>query len=157
MENGMVWAPRVTVAAVIEQAGRHLLVEERAGGRAVLNQPAGHLEPGESLPAAVVREVREETGWRFHPEALVGVYRWEGAGDTWLRFCFTGPAEAPAAPPELDPDIVAVHWLSPGALAGRPLRSPLVARAIADYRAGRRYPLDLLVDHPDIAGAGDLL
>ncbi len=89
----MVWKPRVTVAAVIARDDQLLMVEEQASdGGLVLNQPAGHLEPGESLTDAVVREVREETAWGFEPQALVGIYRWQRSTPeaTFLRFCFAG-------------------------------------------------------------------
>ncbi len=93
----MTWKPNVTVAALIESGGRFLLVQERDRDRLVLNQPAGHLEPGESLVAAAVRETLEETGRPFHPQAIVGVYRYHSAdnGVTYLRFCFCGEAADP--------------------------------------------------------------
>ncbi len=149
------WAPRVTVAAVIRDAtGRHLLVEEAPRGTPVLNQPAGHLEPGESLVEAVIREVREETCRDFSPTGLVGVYQWQVApeGSTYLRFCFTGPAEAIEVC-ERDPDILDTHWLHPDELVpGRwTLRSPMVMQCIRDAESGLSYPLTLL--HP--LGVGD--
>ena len=87
-----VWKPSVTVAAVIERDGRFLLVEELIDGKRVINQPAGHLDPGESLAAGCAREVLEETAHRFEPTGLVGVYRWyyEPKDVTFLRFCFRG-------------------------------------------------------------------
>jgi 8-oxo-dGTP pyrophosphatase MutT (NUDIX family) len=144
------WTPRVTVAAVIEDAGRFLLVEESVDGALRLNQPAGHLEDGESLLDAVVRETLEETARHFLPEALVGVYRWRhpGSGDTYLRFAFCGAIGAHDADRPLDPEIRRVVWMDRDALAGHGarLRSPLVLRCVDDYLAGRRYPLDLLRD-----------
>ena len=138
----------VTVAAIIERDGRFLLVEERVSGDLVLNQPAGHLEHGESLLAAVVREALEETGHRFTPSHVVGFYLWrrEEAATTYLRVAFCGSAEAPARPVALDDGIVAVHWLSRPQLLSRQrqLRSPMVLRCLDDYLAGRRYPLDCL-------------
>jgi len=149
----MQWTPRVTVAAVIERNGRFLLVEEESGGRPVLNQPAGHLEDGEHLLAAVVREVAEETGMLFQPERLVGIYRWRLApGDlTYLRFCFSGRVAEAVAQSALDPDILAKHWLEPEAIgtSAPPARSPLVLACIQDYLRGISYPLDLLQDFPD--------
>lgn len=150
MSQSEVWTPRVTVAAVIEENGRFLVVEELDAGQRVFNQPAGHLESGESLVDAVIREVREETGRPFAPEFLVGLYRWihPGKGLTFLRASFCGKAgEAPEGA-VLDPDITATHWMSRDELAARPesLRSPLVLRGIDDYLAGRRFPLSLLVD-----------
>lgn len=146
----MPWKPNVTVAAVIATQGRFLLVQERDGARTVLNQPAGHLEPDESLTQAVVRETLEETGRHFRPEALVGIYRYHSAanGITYLRFCFCGSASEPETDRELDPDIVTTLWLSAEALEARhsELRSPLVQRCIGDYLAGQRYPLELLAE-----------
>ncbi len=138
----------VTVAAVIEREGRFLLVEERVAGHLVLNQPAGHLEPGESLTAAAVRETLEETGHRFEPREVVGVYLWhsEEAGTSFLRVTFCGGVEPPAAQPQLDDGIVGVHWLTRGQIVSRErdLRSPMVLRCLDDYVAGQRYPLDCL-------------
>src|SRR4051812_41605979 len=143
----MIWKPSVTVAAVIERGGRFLFVEERIDGRLVLNQPAGHLDPDESLVAACRREVLEETAHDFEPRALVGVYRWHYAPKdvTFLRFCFAGDAGAFHKNRQLDEGIVAAHWLTPGELEARKSdhRSPLVAKCVADFLAGRRYPLDL--------------
>lgn len=139
--------PRVTVAAIAERNGRFLVVEEIASGRRVYNQPAGHLDPHESLLDAVVRETREETGHRFVPEALVGVHLWEHPRErlTFLRVCFAGRAEGlPSG--ALDPEIVAVHWLTRAELAAEParLRSPLVLRCLDEYLAGARHSLSLL-------------
>jgi 8-oxo-dGTP pyrophosphatase MutT (NUDIX family) len=144
----MIWKPSVTVAAVIERGGRFLFVEERIDGRLVLNQPAGHLDPGESLVAACRREVLEETAHRFEPRALVGVYRWHYAAKdvTFLRFCFTGDVGEADERRQLDKEIVRLHWLTRAELAARKgdHRSPLVAKCVADFLAGRRFPLDLL-------------
>ena len=146
----MIWKPNVTVAAVIESAGRYLLVQERDQERVVLNQPAGHLEPHESILDAVVRETLEETGRHFQPQALVGIYRFHSTdnGITYLRVCFCGSASDPEPDRILDPDIIDTVWLAPEAIEhrSRELRSPLVQHCIRDYQAGRRYPLDLLVD-----------
>jgi 8-oxo-dGTP pyrophosphatase MutT (NUDIX family) len=143
-----VWKPAVTVAAIIERDGRFLFVEEEADGRRVLNQPAGHLDPGESLVAAVAREVLEETAHRFRPTALLGVYRWHYAPQdvTFLRFAFCGEALGADPAPALDPEIVALHWLTPQELSARRTmhRSPLVERCVADYLAGKRFPLAAL-------------
>jgi 8-oxo-dGTP pyrophosphatase MutT (NUDIX family) len=142
-----IWRPSVTVAAIIEKDGRFLFVEELIDGRRVLNQPAGHLDAGESLVAACAREVLEETAHRVTPTALVGVYRWHYAAKdvTFLRFCFTvnilGTEKR-----NLDKEIVALHWLSLDELKKRKSehRSPLVQRCVEDFLAGRRHPLDLL-------------
>ena len=138
----------VTVAAIIERDGKFLMVEERAGGNLVLNQPAGHLEQGESLLAAVTREAIEETGHRFEPEHVVGFYLWrsEDADTTYLRIAFYGTAEPSADVAVLDEGIVALHWLSRAQLRHRAhqLRSPMVLRCVDDYLSGYRYPLDCL-------------
>jgi 8-oxo-dGTP pyrophosphatase MutT (NUDIX family) len=144
----MIWKPSVTVAAVIERGGRFLLVEEKIDGRLVLNQPAGHLDPHESLVAACRREVLEETAHDFVPRSLVGIYRWHYAAKdvTFLRFCFAGEISRHDPTRKLDHPVVRLHWLSPDELEARKgeHRSPLVARCVADFLAGRRYPLDVL-------------
>ncbi len=141
------WRPSVTVAAVIERGGRFLLVEERSDGRIVLNQPAGHLDPGESLLAACRREVLEETAHRFEPSGLVGIYRWHYAAQdvTFLRFCFSGEIKGVEGR-ALDKEIVALHWLTEGELKSRQSehRSPLVQKCVDDFVAGRHFPLDVL-------------
>jgi 8-oxo-dGTP pyrophosphatase MutT (NUDIX family) len=143
----MIWKPSVTVAAVIERGGRFLFVEERIDGRLVLNQPAGHLDPGESLLAACRREVLEETAHDFEPRSLVGVYRWHYAAKdvTFLRFCFAGEAGDFHKERKLDKEIVQLHWLTPAELEARKAehRSPLVAKCVRDFLAGKRFPLDL--------------
>jgi 8-oxo-dGTP pyrophosphatase MutT (NUDIX family) len=144
----------VTVAAVIERDGRFLVVEERSGGKLVLNQPAGHLEHGESLQAAVIREALEETGHRFEPSHVIGFYLYysEEAETTYLRVAFCGGAQSPPGPATLDDGIVAIHWLSRAQLLSREhqLRSPMVLHCLDDYLAGRRYPLDCLT-HLEVA------
>jgi 8-oxo-dGTP pyrophosphatase MutT (NUDIX family) len=143
----MVWKPDVTVAAVIERDARFLLVEERIRGRLVFNQPAGHLEDGESLLAAVVRETLEETAWIFTPQALLGVYLWRSQrGHSTLRFAFVGAIRDFDPGRALDPPIVATHWLTRDEIQARAesLRTPLVLRCIDDYRRGVRLPLEAL-------------
>jgi 8-oxo-dGTP pyrophosphatase MutT (NUDIX family) len=143
----MVWKPDVTVAAVIERDGRFLLVEERIRGRLVFNQPAGHLEDGESLLQAVVRETLEETAWVFTPQALLGSYLWRSPrGHTTLRFAFSGTVSDFDAHRTLDPPVIATHWLRQEDLVARTasLRSPLVVRCIEDYQHGLRLPLEAL-------------
>jgi ADP-ribose pyrophosphatase YjhB (NUDIX family) len=144
----MLWAPHVTVAAVIEHDGRFLMVEELDAGTRVLNQPAGHLEPGESLLQAVEREVHEETACRFAAAGLVGVYRWQmpNRERTYLRFCFAGKVGAPDHGCALDPDILAVHWLPLEQIRARQLRSPLVLRCLEDALRRPWQPLELLQD-----------
>jgi 8-oxo-dGTP pyrophosphatase MutT (NUDIX family) len=141
-----IWRPSVTVAAVIERDGRFLFVEEMIDGRKVINQPAGHLDPGESLAAACAREVLEETAHRFEPTGLVGVYRWyyEPKDVTFLRFCFRGKVLGVDSGRKLDQEIIALHWLTPEQVkASAAARSPLVYRCIEDWLAGRNYPLDV--------------
>ena len=142
-----IWKPSVTVAAVIERDGRFLLVQEQAEDRLVLNQPAGHLDPGESLLEACRREVLEETAHRFEPTGLVGIYRWHYAPKdaTFLRFCFRGKVGAADSSRKLDHEIVALHWLTPGELEQRKAehRSPLVQKCVDDFLAGRNVPLEV--------------
>jgi 8-oxo-dGTP pyrophosphatase MutT (NUDIX family) len=140
----------VTVAAVVEREGRFLLVEEHADGGLKLNQPAGHLEPGESLLQAVAREALEETAFRFTPEWLLGVYRWRSLERqvTYVRFAFLGSVQGPAPGRALDEGIVRALWLTPADLNAERARhrSPLVAQCVEDCLAGRRFPLEVLVD-----------
>jgi len=137
--------PEITVAAVTEIDGRFLVVEERIDRRLVLNQPAGHVEPGETLLEAIIREVREETAWLFTASELVGVYLWRHprTGRTTKRFAFSGTVSDHRDRQALDDGIVGTHWLTPAELRGREtqLRSPLVLRCIDDYLAGRLRPL----------------
>lgn len=148
------WKPAATVAAVIERDHRFLLVEEETRDGLRINQPAGHLDPGESLVEACAREALEETAHRFTPTQLLGVYLWRSdSGDdapTYLRFAFTGTLGEAIAGRALDHGIVRTLWLSAEELAARaPLwRSPLVMRCVQDYLQGARYPLDLLFTHP---------
>lgn len=141
------WKPSVTVAAVIERDGRFLLVEERIGGRLVLNQPAGHLDPHESLVEACRREVLEETAHHFEPQALVGIYRWHYAQKdvTFLRFSFCGRVLGAEAGRPLDKGIVAAPWVTLDELRTRKAdhRSPLVQKCVDDFLAGQRFPLQL--------------
>ena len=135
----------MTVSAVIEDAGRYLVVDEVVDGVRVINQPAGHLEAGESLLEAVVREVREETQRAFTPTAITGVYRWTSAGGpTFLRVNFIGTVGAVDPDVVRDPDIDDTRWLDTDAIAASALRSPLVLACIRDAEAGHRYPLELL-------------
>ncbi len=139
----MTW--NVTVAAIVERAGRFLVVEEMDPGYPwpVWNQPAGHVDPGEALFDAVVREVREETGLAFTPESLVGVYQLLArSGRDYCRFCFAGTVPDGGEAKAEDPDeILACHWLTREEIAaGRP-RSSVVLRCLDDYLAGVRLPL----------------
>ena len=147
----MIWKPNVTVAAVVEREGRFLLVEEDTAHGRLFNQPAGHLESGESLADAVARETLEETAHAFKPTALLGVYTYRHERDdvTYLRFAFTGEILSHDPGRALDEGIVRAAWLAPSEIrrdAARH-RSPLVMRCVEDYLAGRRYPLDVLYHH----------
>ena len=147
----MVWKPHVTVAAVVERGGKFLLVEEETDEGIRFNQPAGHLERGETLPQAVIREALEETGYAFVPRFLVGIYHWQHPEKdiTYLRFAFGGELTAHDAGRKLDEGILAARWLTLEeirAQAGR-LRSPMVLRCIEDWQAGKHYPLELVTHY----------
>jgi ADP-ribose pyrophosphatase YjhB (NUDIX family) len=144
----MVWKPHATVASICELDGKYLLVREEVDGCIVYNQPAGHLEPGESLIDAVIRETLEETCYPFRPLALQGVYRFQpqdSSETTYLRFGFRGEVGAHLAG-ELDEGIIAAEWLSyDEVVASRAQhRSPMVLQCIDDYRDGPGYPLDVI-------------
>ena len=146
------WKPSVTVAAVIEQDGRFLLVEEHTADGLRLNNPAGHLEARESLLQAVVRETLEVTARPFTPTALVGVYlsRFQrpatGEDVTYVRFAFCGTVAEPLPGRALDTGIVRTLWLTPTQLQAEAARhrSPLVLQCMEDYLRGQRYPMDLV-------------
>jgi len=137
----------LTVAAVIEKRGRFLLVEEKINGLDVINQPAGHVEPGETFREAVIREVREETAWRFTPVAITGIYLWNHpeSGERFLRVTYCGSCHDHNPKQALDTDIIRTLWLSRAEIVSRQLalRSPMVMRAIDDYRRGVRYPANM--------------
>jgi ADP-ribose pyrophosphatase YjhB (NUDIX family) len=135
------------VASVIERDGRFLFVEELTpSGKRVFNQPAGHLEAGESVVAGVKRETLEETGWSFEPESVVGCYLWRHPDRTisYLRIALAGSALSHDAGRTLDEGILRAVWLAPSELEDLPLRSPLVSQVVQDYLAGERYPLSVL-------------
>jgi 8-oxo-dGTP pyrophosphatase MutT (NUDIX family) len=150
--EGRFWQPDVTVATIVVDAGRLLMVEESVGGRLVLNQPAGHLEPDESIQDAAVRETREETGWDVRLTAFVGAYQWKSPGDAsrpgrhFLRFAFAAAPIRHDPARTLDEGIVRALWMTPAELeaAVDRHRSPLVWNVVADHLSGRRHPLDLL-------------
>jgi len=146
----MIWKPNVVVAAIVEQDGKFLLVEEKAEGKLVLNQPAGHLDEGESLLNAVVRETLEETAWHFEPQALLGVYRWPHPTKniTYLRFAFIGQVTRHEPERRLDKGIVRAVWMTAEEIRAEKARhrSPQVERCLNDYLAGQRFSLDLLKD-----------
>jgi len=152
------WKTSVTVAAIVERDGRYLLVEEHTPDGLMLNNPAGHLDPGESPLEGVIRETLEESGRRFQPDALVGVYlsrvrRSDPPSDvTFLRLAFTGDVSEPLPGLMLDPEIARTLWLTPEELRAclARHRSPLLMRCVDDHRAGRRYPLDLVFSDPTV-------
>ncbi len=145
------WKPNVTVAAVVERDGSFLLVEEQTDEGILYNQPAGHLEAGESLLEAVIRETLEESAWRFTPTALIGVYQYQQAdsGITYLRFAFTGELSDHEAGRKLDTGILRALWMPAADIRANRAkhRSPLLMQCVDDYLAGRRYPLQLLHTH----------
>jgi 8-oxo-dGTP pyrophosphatase MutT (NUDIX family) len=148
------WKPNVTVATVIEHEGRFLLVEEHTADGLRLNNPAGHLDPGESPQQGAARETLEETAWHFTPTALVGIYlsRFERATPegadsiTYLRFAFCGTLGAFEAQRTLDTGIVRALWMTPDEIRNSTARhrSPLVVQCMEDYLRGQRYPLELI-------------
>jgi len=146
---GSNWKPHVTVAAVAHRDQQYLMVEEIILGERVYNQPAGHLEAGETLLQAVVRETLEETRHPFTPNALVGIYRYltPDQSRTFLRFCFCGQTGTADALP-LDSAIQRAVWLTREEIEALPnRRSPMVLSCINDFESGRLFPLDIL--HPD--------
>src|SRR5574343_2032527 len=147
----MVWKPHVTVAAVVQRDGKFLLVEEETDAVLAFNQPAGHLEEGEALVDAVVREVLEETAYHFRPTHLVGIYSWRHPlkGITYLRFAFAGELHGWEAGRPLDTGIVGARWLTLDEVKATQARhrSPLILRCIEDFQAGCRYPLEQLVHY----------
>ncbi|RDY68094.1 NUDIX hydrolase [Lysobacter soli] len=150
--QGRFWQPDVTVATVVVDGGRLLMVEETVGGRLVLNQPAGHLEPDETLIEAALRETREETGWDVRLTAFVGAYQWKApvnpdgsGGRHYLRFAFAAEPVAHDPSRTLDEGIVRAVWMTPSELqaAHERHRSPLVWRVAADFLGGKRHSLDI--------------
>lgn len=146
----MTWTPHATVAVIVEDnEGRFLLVEEVSSGLVVFNQPAGHIEEDEAILDAVRRETLEETGWHVEPLHFLGLYTYKAPanGVTYYRFCYSARAVKKVSD-QLDDGIIAAHWLTADEIAGlgKQLRSPLVLRCIEDYRKGRRFPLDVIVD-----------
>jgi phosphatase NudJ len=152
------WKPRVTVAAIIEKDGRFLLVEEETKLGLKLNNPAGHLDPGETPAQGCAREALEESGYEFRPTALLGVYlarsmkNSTGEDQTYLRMAFRGELGAHHPERPLDQGIVRTLWMTPEevrASADRH-RSPLVLKCIEDHLAGVRYPLEVLYADPSV-------
>ena len=144
----MSWSAHVTVAAIVERDGRFLLVEEETADGLRFNQPAGHLDEGESLVEACTRETLEETAHRFAPEQLIGVYQWPRPGGeiTYVRFAFAGTLGEQVVGRALDAGILRAVWMTRDEIAATQERhrNPLVLRCVDDYLAGQRYPLDLI-------------
>jgi 8-oxo-dGTP pyrophosphatase MutT (NUDIX family) len=147
----MIWKPNVTVAAIIEQDGKFLLVEEHTSQGLKLNQPAGHLEANESLLQAVVREALEESAYDFEPQYLVGIYRWHATASdtTYLRFAYSGRILAHHAGQALDDGIVRAVWMTVEEIRATVSRhrSPLILQCVEDYLAGKKYPLELVTHY----------
>jgi phosphatase NudJ len=156
------WRPSVTVAAVIERDGRFLMIEEETSEGLRINNPAGHLDPGETPAEGCAREALEETAWHFQPTALLGVYisRFQrsttGEDITYLRVAFTGELGAEEVGRPLDTGIVRTLWMTPEELraTAERHRSPLVLRCLDDYLAGVRHPLSAIYCDPSIRGPG---
>jgi 8-oxo-dGTP pyrophosphatase MutT (NUDIX family) len=154
-----IWKPSVTVAAIIERNGQFLLVEEETSDGIRFNQPAGHLDPNETLEQAVIRETLEETAHDFSPTALVGMYMSRYLSSrtrqvvTYLRFTFTGELGVEHDQP-LDDGILRTVWMTHDELLAcqEKHRSPLVMQCVEDYLQGKRAPLSLLYTHPSALG-----
>ncbi|AVB19915.1 MULTISPECIES: NUDIX hydrolase [Pseudomonas syringae group] len=146
----MTWQAHVTVATIVEDQGRFLFVEEIKGGRAVLNQPAGHLDPNESLQRAAVRETLEETGWDVELTSVVGIYLYTAPsnGVTYQRICFAAKALRHNCEYQLDHGILGAIWLTRDELLAQQerWRSELVMRCLDDYLDAEHFSLDLLRD-----------
>lgn len=144
----MQWKPHATVAAIVEQDGKFLLVEEETDRGNRFNQPAGHLEDNESLLDAVIRETLEETAYRFEPSALLGIYHWkhEHNDTTYLRFAYIGNVDQHQPQMKLDEGIIRAVWMTADEVRANAamMRSPQVLICIEDYLNGRRYPLSVV-------------
>jgi 8-oxo-dGTP pyrophosphatase MutT (NUDIX family) len=157
------WFPHSTVAVVVEHPDtshlppaerRFLMVEEMEGDVCVLNQPAGHMEDGETIFQASIREALEETGWEVEPTGLIGIYQLEiskqsdpaqpAERKTYIRYAFAARAIAHHADVTIDADIIRADWFTLAEMEARPLRSPIVKQAVVDYLAGEMHPLSLL-------------
>jgi 8-oxo-dGTP pyrophosphatase MutT (NUDIX family) len=140
----------ITVATIVEHDSKFLMVEESSRGELVFNQPAGHVENGESLIDAAKRETFEETGWHIDIDSVISLYRWRvpETGQTYFRVAFGGHPHEHDPNHSLDEGIIQALWMSSADLhnAADQMRSPLVIRGVEDYLNNVRYPLDLIVD-----------
>lgn len=156
------WKPSVTVAAIVEHLGRFLLVEEHTSDGLCLNNPAGHLDPGESPLQGVVREALEETARTFVPTGIVGIYLSRsqraaagsdgGRDTTYLRIAFRGTVGEPDPSRTLDTGIVRALWMTPDEIraSAHRHRSPLLLRCVDDHLAGVNHPLSLITTDPSV-------
>ncbi|MGB1091543.1 MAG: NUDIX hydrolase [Oceanobacter sp.] len=146
------WTPHATVATVIEQDGKFLMVEEISGGQQVINQPAGHIEANESIEQAALRETLEETGWEVELTNLIGLYTYTSKGTdpiTYHRYCFAATALKHLPDYQLDEGILGPKWMSLEELEScQNLRSDLVLTCVKDWASGKRFPLNIIIEHP---------
>ena len=144
----MTWSPHVTVATIVERDNRFLMVYEESDGELVYNQPAGHLDPNETLKEAAIRETLEETGWTVKLTGVVGINLYTAPinGITYCRTTFIAEALSHDSLRQLDTGIIEAVWLTYEEIRERKnnLRSPMTLQIIEDYRAGRRFPLDVV-------------
>jgi 8-oxo-dGTP pyrophosphatase MutT (NUDIX family) len=150
MQETTIWTTHSTVATVVEKDGSFLMVEETDGGRTVFNQPAGHLNEGETLLEAAVRETLEETAWHVTLTDFLGTYVYRAPNAvTYIRHCFVALTDSHEPDRVLDDGIIAAHWLDAATILdpGFNARSPLVIKTIQDYLAGRRLPLNSIYHH----------
>ena len=140
--------PHLTVAAIVKKDQHYLVVKEFQDGKAVLNQPAGHVENNETLQQAVIRETLEESGWRVEPKGIVGLYSFTPfvGADTYHRVAIYCEAIEKVTD-ALDPDIASAHWMTVGELTSQTLRSPLVLQCIEDFERGQNFPLEIICNH----------
>ncbi len=155
------WKPNVTVAALVERDGRFLLVEEQTSDGLLLNNPAGHLDPGETPEQGCIRETLEETACQLTPEGFLGMFMSRfrrtrtGEDITYLRLAFYGSVSEPDLSLELDEGIVRTVWMTADEIRACPERhrSPLVLECLERYLAGHRYPLDIVTVHNSVLSA----
>jgi 8-oxo-dGTP pyrophosphatase MutT (NUDIX family) len=152
-----VWCPRVTAACVVARGDRYLIVEEEVAGELAYNQPAGHLDPGETLQAAAVRETLEETGYGIDLDSFIGAWQWVNPehGEQVLRFAFAGHVTSHDADRPLDTGVRRALWLRRDEIEalGARLRTPLILQTVDAWLDGRRFPLDTVSSLlPEVSG-----